>query len=161
MERYSYISESGKRMISDFVETRKFSKTLQQMQPMVVPLHYKEDAEKHRFVLEPDLDVSTTEKMTAYITRLSKAVRFYAENIAKHLQRSEADSWKPRVDLGGGGAIPINEEKLKARVIELVKKGRSAEEIALKVPYLQPGTIRAIRAHVTMGTYDTKKKADA
>ena len=31
------------------------------------------------------------------------------------------------------------------------------EEIAQKVPYLQVGTIRAIRAHVTMGSYATKK----
>ena len=157
IERYSYISESGKRMISDFVETRKFSQTLERMPTMVAPLHHVTDTSKHRFVLHPPPDLSTREKMQAYIRELSKAVRYYAEHISKHLQRSEADCWKPRVDLGGGEAIPVNEEKLKARVIELVKKGRSTEEIALKVPYLQPGTIRAIRAHVTMGTYAAKK----
>ena len=157
IERYAYISESGKRMISDFVETRKFSQTLDRMPTMVAPLHHKEDPDKHRFVLHPDPDLSTPEKMTAYIKQLAKAVYYYAGNIAKHLQRTEADSWKPRVDLGGGDAIPVNEEKLKARVIELVKKGRTTEEIAQKVPYLQPGTIRAIRAHVTMGSYNNKK----
>lgn len=75
------------------------------------------------------------------------------------LQRTEADSWKPRADLGGGDAIPVSEEKLKARVIELVKKGKSTDEIVQKVPYLQPGSIRAIRAHVTLGSYDDNKKA--
>jgi hypothetical protein len=159
IERYSYISESGKRMISDFVETRKFSETLERMPTMVAPLHHKGDPDKHRFVLHPEPDLATPEKMAAYIRQLAKAVFYYADNIAKNLQRSEADSWKPRVDLGGGEAIPLNEEKLKARVIELVKKGRSTEEIAQKVPYLQIGTIRAIRAHVTMGSYDDKKKA--
>jgi len=157
IERYAYISESGKRMISDFVETRKFSQTLDRMPTMVAPLHHKGDPNKHRFVLHPEPDVGTPEKMNGYIKQLAKAVYYYADNIAKHLQRTEADSWKPRVDLGGGDAIPINEEKLKARVIELVKKGRTTEEIAQKVPYLQPGTIRAIRAHVTMGSYDNKK----
>jgi hypothetical protein len=159
IERYAYISESGKRMISDFVETRKFSETLDRMPTMVAPLHHRDDPEKHRFALHPEPDLSTSEKMAAYIKQLAKAVYYYADNIAKHLQRTEADSWKPRVDLGGGDSIPVDEEKLKARVIELVKKGRSTEEIALKVPYLQPGTIRAIRAHVSMGSYDHKKKA--
>jgi hypothetical protein len=157
IERYAYISESGKRMISDFIETRKFSKVLDQMPTLVAPLHRRDDPEKHRFALHPQPDVSTPEKMAAYIKQIAKAVYYYADNIAKNLQRTEADSWKPRVELGGGDAIPVDEEKLKARVIELVKKGRSTEEIAQKVPYLQPGTIRAIRAHVTMGSYDTKK----
>lgn len=159
IERYAYISESGKRMISDFVETRKLSSALEQMPTLVAPLHHTEDYDKHRFVLHPVPDVETPEKMAAYIKTLAKAVFYYAENIATHLQRTEADAWKPRVDLGGGEAIPINEEKLKARVIELIRKGRSAEEISQKVPHLSPGTIRAIRAHVTMGSYDHTKKA--
>jgi hypothetical protein len=157
IERYAYISESGKRMISDFVETRKLSQALEQMPTLVAPLHHTEDPDKHRFVLHPAPDVGTPEKMTAYVRELAKAVFYYADHIATHLQRTEADAWKPRVDLGGGDAIPLNEEKLKARVIELVKKGRSAEEISQKVPHLSPGTIRAIRAHVTMGSYDSKK----
>jgi hypothetical protein len=145
-------------MISDFIETRKFAQAVKNMPTLIAPLHRKDDPDAHRFALHPEPDISTPETMQAYIKQLAAAVYYYVDNIAKHLQRTEADSWKPRADLGGGEAIPINEEKLKARVIELVKKGKSTEEIAQKVPYLQPGTIRAIRAHCTMRTYDTKKK---
>lgn len=159
LERYSYVSESGRRMISDFVETRKLSHALAQMPALVAPLHHTSDYGKHRFVLHPVPDVGTPEKMSAYIKTLAKAVFYYAENVAAHLQRTEADAWRPRIDLGGGEALAVNEENLKVRVIELVKKGRSTEEISRKVPHLSPGAIRAIRAHCTMGSYNTAKKA--
>gem|GEM_PF-722314 len=48
---------------------------------------------------------------------------------------------------------PISEEQ-KSEVIALIKEGKlSAEQIAEKVE-VYPGTIRAIKAHLTMGHYD-------
>ena len=157
LERYSYVSESGRRMLTDFVEIRHLREALDRMPTMVAPMHKKEDPTQHRFMLHPKPEVGTMEGMAEYLKQLKKLVFAYAEGIAKHI-KTEPDNWPEREDLGGGEAIPLNEEKLKQRVIELVKKGRTAEEIALKVPYLQPGQIRAIRAHCTMGTYNKVKK---
>jgi hypothetical protein len=155
LERYSYISESGKRMLSDFIETRQLKSERDSMPTMIAPLHAK-DSTEHRFCLYPKPEVDTPEGMAEYLKKLKKLVLHYAERIAKFI-KTEAEHWPDREDLGGGESININEDKLKARVIELVKKGRTTEEIAQKVPYLQPGQIRAIRAHVTMNSYDKKK----
>lgn len=157
IERYSYVSESGRRMLSDFVETRTLRDVLDRMDTLVAPLSRKDDPSTHRFMLHPKPEVNTLEGMNAYLARLKKFVYYYADNIAKHI-KTEPDHWPEREDLGGGEAIPLNEERLKARVVELIRKGRTAEEIAEKVPYFNAGTIRAIRAHVTMGSYDPKKK---
>jgi len=157
LERYSYVSESGRRMLSDFIETRHLRDVMNRMDTLVAPMGRKDNADEHRFMLYPKPEVDTLEGMNAYLKRVKKFIYYYADNIAKHI-KTEPDNWPEREDLGGGEAINVNEDKLKARVVELVKKGRSAEEIAQKVPYLQPGTIRAIRAHVTMGTYEPKKK---
>jgi hypothetical protein len=157
LERYSYVSESGRRMLSDFIETRHLRDVMQRMDTLVAPMSRKDNPDSHRFMLHPKPEVDTLDGMNAYLVRVKKFIYYYADNVAR-LIKTEPDNWPEREDLGGGEAINVNEDKLKARVVELVRKGRSAEEIAQKVPYLQPGTIRAIRAHVTMGTYDAKKK---
>jgi hypothetical protein len=156
LERYSYVSESGRRMLSDFVETRHFSDTLEQMDVMIAPWTHKDDPTRHCFRLHPEPAFTTTQEKSAYLERLKKFVFHYAFEIAKHI-KTEPEFWPEREDLGGGDAIAVDADKLKAKVVELIKKGRSAEEIAQKVPYFQPGTIRAIRAHHTMGTYGKKQ----
>ncbi|HDS44511.1 MAG TPA: DUF91 domain-containing protein [Methanomicrobia archaeon] len=51
---------------------------------------------------------------------------------------------------------PISEEQ-KSEVIALIKEGKlSAEEIAEKVE-VYPGTVRAIKAHLTMGHYEAEE----
>jgi hypothetical protein len=156
LERYSYVSESGRRMVSDFVETRSFRHELASLPDVIAPLHGKQDPATHRFCLHPDPEGEKYKgRADAYLDLLKRVVKGYAEKIAKNI-KSEPDTWPEREDLGGGETMGVDEEKLKARVIELIKKGRTTEEIVQKVPYLQPGTVRAIRAHVTMHTYDKK-----
>jgi len=45
-------------------------------------------------------------------------------------------------------------ERIRRRVLSLIKKGETPEEIYTRFPESQLGTVRAIRAHYTMGHYD-------
>ncbi len=149
LKRFSYVSESGKRMISDFVETRKMEQQLALIETLVAPFRSKADPSAHRFMLVPRPE---KDDLREYLLRVRKMVRNYHDLVAQHV-RTEPDAWPARTDLGGGEAIPLNQERLKERVIGLAERGLSTEEIAQKVPYMQPGSIRAIKAHVTMRTY--------
>lgn len=66
------------------------------------------------------------------------------------------EKYPSRIDLGGG-AIPIDPERLKDKIISWIKKGRSNDDIMARVP-VTAGTLRALRAHVTMKTYDGAEK---
>lgn len=150
LDRISYISDSGKRMLSDYVEVHAMTRELDQLKDAIQPFTAKHDPELHRFALHPDPD--SFPSMLAYLTFLKKLVSDYARLVGK-VAKTESAYWDKREDLGGGEAIPVDEEKLKKKVIELVQKGKTTEEIASKVKYLSIGTIKAIRAHCTMGSY--------
>lgn len=149
IERYSYVSESGRRMLSDFWEVRQLD--LSKIPDAVGIFALKKNQDAHKFLLSPH--PATYSDMRAYLERLKKIVYMYSDKVAS-VVKVDAITWPDRVDLGGGQAIPFNEDKIKQRIIALIEKGRSNEEIAAKFTIYTPNQIRAIRAHVTMRTYD-------
>lgn len=149
LERYSYISNSGKRMVSDFVEVRSFEKAFQSLPEMVAPYTDSKDPDAHRFRLTP---CPNTLSQGDYLERLRSLVFGYADKIARHV-KLEPDQWPLREDLGGGPQT-FDEEKAKNWALQLLRKGRQLGEVASKT-HLSLGTLRALKAHLTMGTYDS------
>lgn len=148
IERYSYISNTGKRMVSDLFEFRTFREELCAMPLVIAPLHHKERPTEHRFFLHPS--PADFPSVSAYIDHVMlKVGKPYAKLCARI--KSEPSQWPERVDLGGERQI-FNEEKAKGRAIQLLKKGRDMLEVATKT-HLSLGTLRALKAHLTMGTY--------
>lgn len=148
IERYSYISNTGKRMVSDLFEFRTFREELCAMPLVIAPLFHKERPTEHRFFLHPA--PADFPSVAAYVDHvMTKVGKPYAKLCARI--KSEPGHWPERVDLGGERQV-FDEEKAKARAIQLLKKGRDMFEVATKT-HLSLGTLRALKAHLTMGTY--------
>jgi hypothetical protein len=150
MERYSYVSESGRRMLCDFVLTKQID--LSKLPDAIGVFVDKDDPDHHNFLLSPK--PTDFPDYRSYLMLLKKIVRGYANKVATKV-KTDAIMFPDRIDLGGGKAIPFDEDKIKQRIVALIEKGRTNEEIAAKYSIYTPNQIRAIRAHVTMGTYDT------
>jgi hypothetical protein len=150
LERYSYISESGRRMITDLVLFRSFEKELASIPNPIFPAD-PDEGEKgdHRFCLYwPE---TYKDNPAGWIQWLKRIHNRYATKVAQYC-KSLPEHWPERIDLGGG-TVTMTEEKVKARVVEYIKAGRDNEYILRKFPTLKKGSLAAIRAHVTMGTY--------
>jgi len=149
MERYSYISESGRRMLCDFILTEQID--LSNVPDAIAVYQDPDDPEHHNFLLTPSPDEYADGD--SYVRTLKKIVLSYTKRVGMKV-KTDADTFPERIDLGGGKAVPFDEDKIKQRIVALIEKGRSNEEIAAKYSIYTPNQIRAIRAHVTMGTYD-------
>ena len=143
LERYSYISESGRRMVTD----------LDKIPDPIFPGDPEEgEGGDHRFYLHwPEIYSNGAEGYHKWMQWLARIHSKYARVSARYC-KSRPDSWPDREDLGGGAAI-MTEEKVKERVIGYIKQGKNNEYILRKFPTFKKGTLAAIRAHVTMGTY--------
>lgn len=156
IERLSYVSESGKRMVSDFIETKRIN--MDSFPNAIAPVKNEDGSHRWELMVPPEIGSASDTaghvhvSKGAYVAFLRNLCYRYANEVARFC-KTDRELWPKRTDLGGGEAIQINEDKLKERVVQLVLKGLSTEEIAQKIPHLSIGAIRAIRAHVTMGTY--------
>ena len=149
IERYSYISNTGKRMVCDMFEFRTFREELERIPLAVAPFNHPDNREEHRFFLHPRPE-ETHKTVNAYFDWLMQnVVKPYARICEKVKQHQS--TWPERIDLGGN-VQEFDEEKAKAKAIALLKKGREIPEVSEKT-HLSPGTLRALKAHITMGTY--------
>lgn len=148
LERYSYVSNTGKRMVCDLFELRTLRKELEAIPLVIAPLFHKERPKEHRFFLYPE--VSTFASPGAYVDHVMRVLGKPYAAICSRL-KSGPSSWPERIDLGGQPQI-FNEERARTKALELLRRGRDMREIASKT-HLSLGTLRALKAHLTMGTY--------
>jgi hypothetical protein len=138
-------------MVSDLFEFRTFREELNAIPFVVEPIFHKERQTEHRFFLHPA--PSDFPSVAAYVNHMMlKVGKPYAKICARI--KSEASQWPERVDLGGKRQS-FDEEKAKGRAIQLLKRGRDMLDVATKT-HLSLGTLRALKAHLTMGTYEGK-----
>jgi hypothetical protein len=147
MERYSYVSDTNQRMLTDFIEMRRFREYLDKI-PDGIMIQRKPDSTEHRFFPVLKEGISPYDNFDILIRTVIKP---YAKLEEKLFKLSE--NWPDRIDIGGGKSIPFDEEKMKQQIIARLKKGHSVEDVAKKYPTYGLGRIRAIKAHITMGTY--------
>lgn len=136
-EPYSYVNDVGHRMVSDYMHFRHHRQKLAQIPDGVciedgtlIPAQRPEDFNTPVAYLRYVLNIAT---------QWSQLPQLFAQ------QREHT----PRIDLGGG-ALPFDSERTKARVVELLKKGRTDDEILARFP-ITVGTLRALKANITMG----------
>jgi hypothetical protein len=151
MDRYSYVSESGKRMMTDLIVFEQTFDRLQSIEDAVAPLP---DPEWGTHVFAPifpnDLDAPDDDMLLAWGLSLRKKYLKYIRRMESGFQT--INSWPDRIDLGGG-TVTMTEEQVKGKIIGYIKQGRDNEYILRKFPTFKKGSLAAIRAHVTMGTY--------
>lgn len=132
---YSYINDAGHRMVSDYMLFQDNSEHLRRL-PQAIAV----DTEGGLF-LDPDPDDF-------------RPPHEYAQYICKIVQRYHKipQLWtqgiSARVDLGGG-ALPIDQDGMKEKIVKALKNGRTDDEIMAKYP-VTVGTLRALKAHITM-----------
>ena len=136
-------------MLCDFVLAEQID--LSKVPDAIAVYQDSDDPEHHDFLLTP-LPPEYPDP-SSYIKFLKKIVLSYTKKVSVRT-KTDAIHFPDRIDLGGGKTIPFDEDKIKQRIVALIEKGRSNEEIAAKYTVYTPNQIRAIRAHVTMGTYD-------
>lgn len=147
LSRYSYVSESKKRMLTDFLEINRLRADADALPEVARFCGFADGSAK--FSLWPDPSAfSTVDNYHAY---LHKAVVATQRLFKRH--QNDIDQWPERVDLGGGETFKMDMDKAREKIIQLIQKGRSDEEILARYP-IQPATISALRAHVTRGTYE-------
>lgn len=149
MERYSYVSESGRRMMTDLVEYRSMRREARSIHPGLDVLI--DDNGYPGVALNPGVETFTSE--FDYVAFLGRTVA----DITAVVRRQHWVCWDAlptRIDLGGGRAI-LTEDQVKEKLIRLIHAGKTNTQILKKFPTTSKRTLAALRAHVTMGSYVT------
>lgn len=133
---YSYINDAGHKMVSDYF---LFQHHADALSALPRSMDIEDDGE---IVLAPDPGTFWPPKAyVQYIYELS--ARYHA------IPQLWVQKYKPRVDLGGG-ALPIDQDGMKAKIVKALKNGRTDDEVMAKFPVTK-GTLSALRANITMG----------
>jgi hypothetical protein len=131
--RYGYVNDAGHRMISDYLFFKSFSDKIKLFPDVLIA---GKDPQ-WRLAVQPNDSLSALE----LISMVQATMKLRDKYIPPPLQIP------PRIDLGGG-AFKIDDEKLRSKIIQSIKKGRSDEEILAKFP-ITIGSLRAFKANVT------------
>ncbi len=140
VERYSYINDQGHRMLSDFLYFRRVDDLKKDTLPNCL------DVIDGYLDIDPQISDLDPEPLLLFFEFL--VAMFFP------LVKGEVgqEGYPLRIDLGGGSSH-MDDAKVKDRVVRLLQKGRSDDEIMARYP-VTIGTLRAYKAHVTMGTYE-------
>lgn len=144
-ESYSYVNDRGHRMDCDFSAFRRpLTRELSGVCGLVV------NQQDEHFTVRLDPHPTEFESLEEYFEFVFEEGGVMAR--LEHFNGKGKLKVPKRIHLGGG-AIPFDSEKTKANVVAMLKKGRSDDEILSRYP-VTVGTLRALKAHITMGTFE-------
>ena len=140
-ERYSYINDAGHRMNSDYLYFRRVD------QQRINRIRDWAVVDDDGFLqVCPEICAMEPVEKILHIQALCQAF------VPLLKDEMKIDEVPERIHLGGG-AIPMDSEKVRQRITHLIQRGKTDDEIMSRYP-VTVGSLRAYRAHVTRGTYE-------
>lgn len=138
VERYSYIDDSGRTVNADYLHFQKLDERIKNH------IYRWVSREGDQMVIDPILAALD-------LAPFAKTMQLAIVGIDKRCYSLSPTKRSARIALGGG-SVPLDEEKVRAGVIEMLKKGRTDEEILAKYP-ITVASVRSYRGRFELGDY--------